>query len=112
MGDHFLGDEAAWLAVTSDQDEASVPNKFHNHPDHMLVRPMSQQLAGEAMVPHSVISSCKIDKHSTSLLFCFKRILNVLRKQNDLIYSRLSVSKSSLFLWKQGVDYWFDTTVD
>ena len=40
------------------------------------------------------------------------KILNVLRKQNYLIYGWLSMSKSSLFLWKQGVDYWFDTIVD
>ena len=63
-------------------------------------------------MPDGVISSCQIDKHGTSLLLCLKRIFNILREQNDLIYSRLSVSKSSLFLWKQGVDYWFDTTVD
>ena len=78
----------------------------------MLVRKKSPQLAGEATVPGSVISSCQIDKHGTSLLFCLKRILNVLRKQNDLIYHKLSVSKSSLFLWKQGVDYWINTIVD
>ena len=61
-----------WLAVTSGQDEASVPNKFHNHPDHVLVRQKSKQLAGETTVPDSVISSCQIDKHGTSLLFCLK----------------------------------------
>ena len=63
-------------------------------------------------MPESVVSSCQIDKHGISLLFCLKRILNVLRKQSDLIYGRLSVSKSSLFLWEQGVDYWFDEIVD
>ena len=77
----------------------------------MFVRQKSQQLAGEATVPYSIISSCQIDKRGTSLLFCLKRILNVLRKQNDLIYGRLSMSKSSLFLWKQRVDYWFDAIV-
>ena len=102
----------AWLAVTSVKDEASVPNKFHDHSDHVLVRQKCQQLAGEAMAPDSVISACEIDKHGTSLLFCLKRILNVLRKQNDLIYGRLSVSKSSLFLWELEVDYWFGTTVN
>ena len=50
----------------------------------MLVRQKSQQLAGEATVPDSVISSCQIDKHGTGLLFCLKRILNGLPKQNDL----------------------------
>ena len=78
----------------------------------MLVRQKSQQLAGEATVPDSVMSSCQIDKYGTSLLFCLIRILNVLRKQNDLINGRLSELKSSLFFWKQGVDYWFDTIVD
>ena len=73
----------------------------------MLVWQKFQQLAGEATMPDSVISSCHSDKHGTSLFFCLKRILNVLQKQNDLIYSR--VSKSSLFLWKQEVDYWFNT---
>ena len=78
------------------------PNKFH-----VLVRQKSQQLAGEVTLPDRVISNCQIDKHGPSL-FCLKRILNVLCKQNDLIYGRLSVSKSSLFFWKQGVDYWLD----
>ena len=72
----------------------------------------SQQLTGEAMAPDSVISSCQIDEHGTSVLFCFKRILNVLRKQNDLMYGRFSVSKFNLFLWEQRVDYWFETIVD
>ena len=78
----------------------------------MLVRKKFQQLAGEATAPDSVITSCQIEKHGTSLLFCLKRILNVLRKQNDLIYGRLSVSKFSLLLWEQGVDYRFDAIVD
>ena len=57
--------------------EASVLNKFHDHPDHELVQQKSQQLAGEATVPSSVISSCQIDKHGTSLflpqkdVYCF-----------------------------------------
>ena len=78
----------------------------------MFVRQKSQQLAGEAMILESVIGSCQIDKHGPSLLFCLERILNVLHKQNDLIYRRLSVSKSSLFLWKQGIYDWFDAIVD
>ena len=104
--------EPAWLAVTSGQGEASVPNKFHDHSDYVLVRKKSQHLVGEATVPDSVISSCQIDKDAISLLFCLKRILNVLREQNDLNYGRLSVSKFSLFLWEQGVNYWFDAIVD
>ena len=78
----------------------------------MVVRQKCQQLAGEASVPDSVISSCQIDKQGTELLFCHKRFLNVLRKQNNLIYDRLSVSKSDLFLWEQGIDYRFDAIVD
>ena len=60
----------------------------------------------------TVSSSCQIEKHGTGLLFCLKRILSVLRKQNDLVHARLSVSKSSMFLWKQGVGYWIETIVD
>ena len=63
-------------------------------------------------MPGSVISSCQIDKHHTCLLFYLRRILNVLREQNDLIYGRLCVSKSRQFLWVQGVDYWFKDIVD
>ena len=63
-------------------------------------------------MPDSVISSCQIDKHGTGLLFCRKGILDVLHNQKDLTYGRLFVSKSSLFLWEQGVDYWFDAVVD
>ena len=112
MGDHFSGVGACLACCHQGPGEASVPNESHDHLDHVLVRQKSQQLAGEATVPHSVIISRQIDKHDTSLLFCLKRILNVLPKQNNLIYGRLSVSKFILFLWKQGVDYWFDTIVD
>ena len=62
-------------------------------------------------MPDSAISSCHIDKHGTGLLFCLKRILNVLLKQCNLVHSRLFVSKSSLFLWKQGVDFCHDCRV-
>ena len=58
----------------------SVPNKFYDHLDHVLIRQKSQQLAGEATVPDGIISSCQTNKHGTNLLFCIKRILNVLRK--------------------------------
>ena len=54
----YQASEPAWLAVTSGQGGAFVPNKFHNHPDHVLVRQKFQQFAGEATVPDSVISSC------------------------------------------------------
>ena len=42
----FQASEPAWLDVTSGQDEASVSNKFHDHPDYVLVQQKSQQLAG------------------------------------------------------------------
>ena len=51
---------------------------FPDHSDHELARQKSQQLASEAMVPDSVISSCQIHKHDIGLLFCLKRNLNVL----------------------------------
>ena len=37
-----------------------------------------KQLAGKAMVPDSVISSCQIDKYGTGFLFSLERILDVL----------------------------------
>ena len=98
VGDHFSGVGACLACCHRCSGKASVPNKFYNHPDHVLVRQKSQQLADETTVPDNVISSCQIDKHDTSLLLCLKRILNALGKQNDLIYGRLSESKSSLFL--------------
>ena len=85
----------AWLAVTIGQGKASVSNKFHDRLDHVLVQEKSQQLAGEATVPDSVMSSCQIDKHGTGLLFCLKRILNVLRKQNDFLCQNPSCSFGS-----------------
>ena len=68
----FQASEPAWLAVTRSQGEASVPTKFHDHLDHALVQQKSQQLAGETTVPDSVVSSCQIDKHSTTFFFASK----------------------------------------
>ena len=78
----------------------------------LSVRQKFQQLADEATVPDSIISSCQIDKHGTSLLLCLKRFLTVFQKQNDLVHGRLSVSRSNIFLWKHKVDYWFETIAD
>ena len=64
----------------------------------------SQQLAEEATAPDSVISSCQIDKHSTGFL-CLKKMLNVLRKQNDLIYGIDFPCRNPTCFF--GVDYWF-----
>ena len=49
----FQASKPAWLAVTSGQGEAFVPNKFHDHLDHVLVGLKSQQLAGKATVPNT-----------------------------------------------------------
>ena len=80
-------------------------------PDQMLaVMELSQHLVSTSQNCQTHYSSrCPMCGHG---LFCLKRILNVLRKQNALIYGRLSVTKSSLFLWKQGVNFWFDTIAD
>ena len=63
----------------------------------------SKQLAGEATVPDSVIGSCQVDKHGTSLLFRFECILNVLRERSDLIHGGPSTSKARLFPREQRV---------
>ena len=58
------------------------------------IRQQLQQLAGEAAVPYSVIGCCKVDKHSSGLLFSQKVILDVLCQQGDLVYGRPLVSKA------------------
>ena len=42
--------------------ETSISDKLHDDSDHVLIRKESQQLAGKATVPESVISSCQVDK--------------------------------------------------
>jgi len=37
---------------------------IHNYGDHVSIRQQSQQLAGEAMMPYSVVGCCEVDKHS------------------------------------------------
>ena len=78
----------------------------------MLVRNESQQLAGEATVPDSVICSCQIYKYGTDLLFFLERVLDALRQQGDLIYGGLPTPKTRLFSRKQGVNKGFDAGVD
>ena len=51
----------------------------------MFVGEKSQQFAGEAAVPDSVIGCCLVDKHGTNLLLSLKRVLIVLREQNALV---------------------------
>ena len=78
----------------------------------MLVRNESQQFAGEATVPDSVIGSCQIYKYGTGLLFFLERVFDALRQQGDLIYGGLPTSKTRLFSQEQGVNKGFDAGVD
>ena len=71
----FQASEPAWLDVTSGQGEASNPDKFHDHADHVLIQQKPKQLAGEATVPDSVVSKCQIDKRGSGLLFASKKCL-------------------------------------
>ena len=68
-GAFFQTSQPASLAVTGSEGEISIPDKLHDHADHVFIRKKSQQLAGEATVPDSVISSCHIYKHGFGLLF-------------------------------------------
>jgi len=61
-------------------------------------------------VPYSAVGCCEVDKHSSGLLFSLKAILNVLRQQGDLVYSRPPVSKARLLPREQWVDDWVDTS--
>ena len=48
----------ALLAITGGEGEASTSYKLQDHPNHVLIRQKSKQLAGKAAVPDSVISRC------------------------------------------------------
>jgi len=85
---------------------------LHYHTDHVSIRQQSQELAGEASVPYSVVGCCEVDKHSSGLLFRREAILCVLRQQGDMIYGRFPVSKARLLMWEHWVDDWVDTSVD
>jgi len=78
----------------------------------MSIRQQSQQLAGEAAVPYSVVGCCEVDKHSSGLLFSRKAILDVLRQQGYLVYGRSPVPKTLPLPREQWVDDWVDTSVD
>ena len=56
----FQMSQPASLAVTGSKGETSIPDKFHDHTNHVLIREKSQQLAGKATMPDSVICSCQI----------------------------------------------------
>ena len=108
----FQAPQPASLAVTGGEGETSIPDKLHDHTNHMLVREKPQQLTGEAAVPDSVVCSCQIYKHGTGLLFSLETILDVLRQQDGLTHGRPTASKSSLLTREQGVDNRFDTGKD
>ena len=74
------------LAATGGEGEASISDKLQDHPNHVFIRQKSQQLSGEAAVPHSVMSRCQIDKHSTDLFLSFERVLDILCEQNGLVH--------------------------
>ena len=76
----------ASLAVTGDEGKVSLSDKLQDHPGHVLNREKSQQFAGEAAVPDSVIGCCQVDKHATGLRLTLKRILDILPEQNSLVY--------------------------
>jgi len=78
----------------------------------MPIRQQSQELAGEAVMPCSVVGCCEVHKLSSGLLFSRKAILDVLCQQGDLVCGRPPVSKSRLLLWEQWIDDWFDTSAD
>ena len=58
----------ASLGVTGDEGKASISDKIQDHPNRVLIRQMSLQLAGKAALPDSVISRCQVHKHGTGLL--------------------------------------------
>ena len=75
------------LAITGGKSEASISDKLQDCLNHMLIRHKSQQLAGKAAVPDSVIRRCHVDKHGTGFLFSLKRVLDILSEQNDLVHA-------------------------
>jgi len=56
------------FAVSCGKGEAAIANHLHDHVDHASIRQQSQQLAGEAAVPYSVVGCCEVGKHSSGLL--------------------------------------------
>ena len=61
-----------------------------------------QKLAGEAEVPYGIIGCCEINKHSTSLLFMQKALLDALSQESDLIYVDLPCHKPAFSLARGG----------
>ena len=77
----------------------------------MLIRQKPKQLAGETTALDSIVSSCQIDKHGTSLLLGLKRILNVLSKQNSLIHGEPFTSEPNLLPRVRWVNNRLNTSV-
>jgi len=61
--------QPAPLAILGGKGKAAIANHLHDHMDHVSTRQQSQELAGEAAVPCSVVGCCEVDKHSPGLLF-------------------------------------------
>ena len=80
--------------------------------DHVSVMQQSQELAGEAAGPYSVVGCCEVDKYCSGPHFTRKAILDVLCQQGDLVYGRPPAWKAHLLSREQWVDDWFDTSVD
>ena len=55
----FQTSQHALFATTGVERKAPVLDKLHDHSYHVFVRQESEQLAGEATVPDSVISRCQ-----------------------------------------------------
>ena len=83
-----------------------IADHLHDHADHVSIRQQSQQLAGEATMPYSVVGCCEIDEHSSGL--SRKAILDVPWLQGDLVCRRSLVSKARLYPGRREnyVPYW------
>jgi len=86
----------------------AIANHLHDHGDHVSVRQQLHQLAGEAVVPYSILGCCEVDQHGSDLLFSRKAVLDVLCQQGGLVHGRPPVCKARLRLWEQWVDDRFD----
>jgi len=52
--------QPAPFAVSGGKGKAAIFNHLHDHADHVSIRQQSQQLAGEAAVPYSVVGCCEV----------------------------------------------------
>jgi len=49
--------------ISGGKHKAAIVNHLHEHVDHVSIRQQSQQIAGEAAVPYSVVGCCEVDNH-------------------------------------------------